>query len=155
MTKIPLLAKEFGVTADWLLSDEAPEENREDAAATPDLPPQAQGSYPDWIQKLPSHMVAMIKKFGWIYGARMALQGLLVAALGCVARFMFHRMIFGFDTGIGTFGAIGYDPFASFHANAWSILSVFTGFIIALGLGFLIFGVVLAIVLKKWGEKDS
>lgn len=100
-------------------------------------------------------MVAMIKKFGWIYGARMAVQSLLVAAIGCLARFAFHRRIFGFDTGFGTFGAIGYDPFVSFRAKAWSIVSVFTGFIITLGIGFLIFGVILAIVLKKWGEKDS
>lgn len=47
VTKIPLLVKEFGVSADWLLSDEAPEENRKDTAAASDLPPQAQGRYPD------------------------------------------------------------------------------------------------------------
>lgn len=154
MTKIPLLAKEFGVSADWLLSDAPPAEDRADTAP-PEIPPRTQGAYPDWIEKLPSHIVTMIRKFGWIYGVWLALFGLLVTAMGCIARFIFHRMIFGFDTGFGTFGITGYDPFADFRTNAWGTVSVFTGFIIALGIVFLILGTILAIVLKKWGKNGS
>ncbi len=172
VTKIPLLAKEFGVSADWLLSEAEPAEN---APEEPVTPAPSRDAYPDWVNKLPSHILRMVKKFGWLYGVRLAVSGLLITAVGCLARFMFRSMLFpGFSSGLdfsatGNLGGFstggfnpgfgisisGADPFSSFQSSTWQIFSVFTGFIIGLGVVLMLFGIVLAVVLKKWGNQDS
>lgn len=145
VTKIPQMAKAFGVTADWLLSDEDPQEPAEVIGT-----PAKEASYPDWVANLPKHMGQMVKQYGWIYGVRMAIGGLVFTGMGALARAMFRKMIFGFSSGFPGM----YDPFESFNRNAWSVASLFTGAIIGLGLAITIAGAVLAVALKKWGEKQ-
>lgn len=175
ISKISPLAKAFGVTTDWLLSEEEPAE----ASQNTDIPQQAEPeapaskSYPDWVDNLPRHIGSMIKRFGWIYGVRLAIGGALFTAIGCLARFLFRTMIFGSTVGsMGggyTFqmygGDFGYpmeaaDPFFgsafnSFHSTAWSMASTFTGFVIGLGIVIMLCGIVLAVALKKWGTNAS
>lgn len=165
VTKIPLLAKEFGVSADWLLSEDEPAEPQAAAAVQNDSP-----SYPDWVGQLPSHLGKMVKKFGWLYGVRMTVSGAVITGIGCLARAAFRSMlspvssfmdmggmsgglyIDGVPSGIRLDGA-GFSGFDSFSSAAGETASLFTGFIIALGLIVTLSGIALAVALRKWGEK--
>lgn len=165
ITKIPPLAKAFGVTADWLLSEEEPEEAP--CAGNPE--PPAGKAYPDWVDNLPRHIGSMIKRFGWLYGVRLAVGGVLFTAIGCIARAMFKQMILGStptDYPISWGGSIPSDAefvveglgtmyYSSFSSQAWNTASMFTGFVIFLGIVLTIGGILLAVILKKWGSNSS
>lgn len=130
------LAKLFNVTTDSLLSEED--------ISTPEK------HYPEWLNHLPKNIQTMVHRYGWIYGAKMAVSGLIFTIFGCFARFLFHTFIFGMYS----------DPFeemmfSEFNSFSWRIAGIFTGFIIAVGVVIMITGIVLAVTLKKWGEKHS
>lgn len=104
ISKLPLLAKTFSVTADWLLDDEAGfgEESQEEeispeesAGATDDRP--SAPSYPAWVDHLPGFLARMLKKYGWIFGLRMAISGALFTGMGFVGKAMFSSMGKSFD----------------------------------------------------------
>lgn len=169
MTKLPQMAALFGVTTDYLLSDEPVEKNAEPAEAPE--PHQNPPVYPEWVNNLPKHMMNMVKKFGWLYGLRVAVGGALMTAMGFLGRWMFRAMIFsGAGTSYGGWTTSGDVPQSilnelnrqsgfvtsgldSFDPTAWNVLSGFTGFILFLGICTLLFGIVLALVLRSWGEK--
>lgn len=169
VTKLPQMAALFGVTTDYLLSDEPVEKNAEPAEAPE--PPQNPPVYPEWVNNLPKHMMNMVKKFGWLYGLRVAIGGALMTAMGLLGRWMFKTMFFsGAGTSYGGWTTSGGVPQSilnglnrqsgfvtsgldSFHSTAWNVASGFTGFIIFLGICTLLCGVVLALVLRSWGEK--
>lgn len=141
VTKIPQMAKAFGVTADWLLSNDDPSEPVE-AIETP----ERNADYPGWVDNLPKNIGNLIRKYGWIYGVRTAIGGAVFAGMGALARAIFHAFIFSSDSGM-------FDPFAQFNQTAWRVASLFTGAIIALGAAVTIGGICIAIALKKWGNK--
>lgn len=169
VTKLPQMAALFGVTTDYLLSDEPVEETAEPSEAPE--PPQNPPVYPEWVNNLPKHMMNMVKKFGWLYGLRVAVGGALMTAIGFLGRWMFKTMFFsGAGTSYGGWTTSGDVPQSilnglnrqsgfvtsgldSFHSTAWNVASGFTGFIIFLGICTLLCGVVLALVLRSWGEK--
>ena len=162
VTKIPLLAKVLGVTADWLLSEEEPEGPKPIAERC--LREEA-SAYPDWVNNLPKHMLRMIKRIGWLYGVRIAVGGFLISTFGVVARVMFRSMILGagntmsgmLGTGFGSFNPLGsFDTALSgFTSQAWTTASIFTGFMIGLGLLIAVAGIVLSLALKKWGSNQE
>lgn len=104
ISKLPLLAKTFGVTADWLLSEEdAPQSDAPEEPAAPGGHPYAPcgGSsrqIPDWVDRLPGFLGRLIRQYGWIVGVRMAIGGALFAAMGLVGKAMF-RSIGGLGSG--------------------------------------------------------
>lgn len=169
VTKLPQMAALFGVTTDYLLSDEPVEKNAEPSEAPE--PPQNPPVYPEWVNNLPRHMMNMVKKFGWLYGLRVAVGGALMTAMGLLGRWMFKTMFFsGAGTSYGGWTTSGDVPQSilnwlnrqsgfvtsgldSFDSTAWNVASGFTGFIIFLGICTLLCGVVLALVLRSWGEK--
>jgi len=106
ISKLPLLARTFSVTTDWLLDDTA--EFEEDEESIPQEPVEAepfrpmvdeapQQTYPEWIDHLPGFLGRMLKKYGWIFGLRMAIIGALFTAMGFVGKAMFNSMTSGFD----------------------------------------------------------
>ena len=71
--KLPLLASTFGVTADWLLSEEdpagdAPPEPTPEAPSHPYAPTGAVhiNAVPDWVDKLPGFLGRLIRQYGWL-----------------------------------------------------------------------------------------
>ena len=116
-------------------------------------------------------MMNMVKKFGWLYGLRVAVGGALMTAMGLLGRWMFKTMFFsGAGTSYGGWTTSGDVPQSilnglnrqsgfvtsgldSFDSTAWNVASGFTGFIIFLGICTLLCGVVLALVLRSWGKK--
>lgn len=127
ITKLPLLARTFGVTADWLLDDSAePEEDVPEAAAqeaaedfssvdpvgaTTDRPSSEPApAYPEWVENLPGFLGRMLKKYGWIFGLRIAISGAVFTAMGFVAKAIFGSM--------SNMASDGFDPFGGmFPAN--------------------------------------
>ena len=156
--KLASIAKAFDVTMDWLMNDVELKEEK-----------TINKSYPDWLDKLPSNVLTMVQKFGWIFGLYIMGGGVVLTAFGCLARFMFKTMILGDMTGMmneyftGDFPAhimegILMDPqynfYSEFDLQGWKIASTFTGFIIGLGLITIVIGLLLAFVLKTWGDKE-
>lgn len=119
IAKLPLLAREFSVKADWLLDDSAePETDGTEADeaqggaedyASADSPEAAYGhpyaeegrvgadstgasAYPEWIDRLPGFLGRMLKKYGWLFGVRIAISGAIFTAMGFVAQAMFSSM---------------------------------------------------------------
>lgn len=106
ISKLPLLARTFGVTADWLLDDSAEPEEEGDAIPEADTAPEAEAdptprrqysdepvqSWPSWVEHLPGWIGSMVKRFGWLFGVRIAIGGALFTAMGFVARAMFSSM---------------------------------------------------------------
>lgn len=133
ISKLPLLARTFDVTADWLLDDtaepeadgteaDAPQGGAEDfssvepAGAAKGHPYTEEGhvgagsgrpstpAYPSWIDHLPGFLGRMLKKYGWIFGVRLAISGALFIAVGLVATAMSSAMT---DTANQMFGSLG------------------------------------------------
>ncbi len=98
ISKLPLLARVFGVTADWLLDDAAePEEPIPDEEPVPepesrrmysDTPVRA---YPEWVDKMPRWIGGMIKRYGWLYGVRTAISG--GGALAILVTILLRRVL--------------------------------------------------------------
>ena len=121
ISKLPLLAKAFEVTADWLLSEDGiPEEapaREAPMTASPDpIPePQPESAWPDWVDNLPGFISRAVKRFGWIYGVRTAVSGLIMALFGFLMRALTR-------TTIGKMDMLGMgDPFfgASSQGLTW------------------------------------
>ena len=90
----------------------------------------------------------MIARYGWLYGVKMMISGALFTGIGCLARYMFRKMIFGRFASMD-----GFDPFSEFEVTAWSVSGTFTSVIIGFGIVIMIIGAVLAYTLKKWGDR--
>lgn len=83
--KLLALARAFGVTTDELLSEEEPQERPPEPATAP--PPQtAPGS------DLPGFLGRMVRRWGWLAGIYIFLQGAGVALVGGIARYAFNHM---------------------------------------------------------------
>lgn len=155
ITKLPLLARTFNVTADWLLDDEAgfeadepvdeasPEEPADAAEAsndrpsTPDAPVQV---YPEWVDHLPNFLGRMLKKYGWLFGVRMAISGALFTAMGLVAKAISGSMTSSFGSITGSMFSATQNAGVTFFDNAGNVvdpaqLGLSSSDLSALGLG--------------------
>lgn len=184
VTKLPLLAKTFGVTADWLLSEEGiPQEAPSEPAA--ESAPQVEAApWPDWVDNLPGFIGRAVKKFGWLYGVRTAAGGAMFALFGLLMRAVSGSFFRASSSMMDPFfgGSMGsvtwYDEFGnvtSAPSYADSVLDsiglggtggsfttamsqpfdLISGFVIFIGVAMVIAGIVMAVLLKKWGEKDA
>lgn len=156
--KLPLLAKAFGVSADYLLSDEEPEEPK-----APESPkaaaPASRASYPDWVDHLPGFLSNLIRRFGWIFGVRIAISGAAFIAIGAVAKAITGQMMNSFNSISGSMGFGGgfnamFPGSSGIVATASSPMNTMAGFIIGIGLVMLIGGVLLALALYRYGRKQ-
>lgn len=97
ISKLRLLAANFDVSIDWLLSSEDPIENkdqffvsREESAEdvhTNDLP------HEDWTDKLPKKLAVFAKRFGWLFGVYLIIVGLVIFSFGLLARNLFNNVM--------------------------------------------------------------
>ena len=170
--KLLALSKAFGVTTDHLLNDrEEPE--REAPPPQEPAPPQAP---PPPGPDLPGFLGRMVRRWGWLAGIYIALQGAGVALVGVLARWGFgsifkasSQMMTGFD-GFGGMGwsysgppelegavmeALGVAPQASPLSGAQSFFLGFTTLILAIGIVIMIAGLILAFVLWKSGKNGD
>lgn len=151
--KLRALAREFGITVDELLSEEAPREPEQ--APPPRHSPTA------------GRLGRMVSRWGWLAGVYIALSGLGVALVGGLARFAFSRMFRMVSAGWGAmdpFGSGGWElvlPDGTVTSGGVSGISsmgqVFVTIatvILAVGLVITLAGVVLAVVLYRKGRKN-
>lgn len=183
VTKLVSLARIFDVTTDWLLSEDedvnmhasvqqsnyvnnAIQQNNcmNNTAPQNDYAgnPQNTSEYPEWLYHLPKHLLKMVKRFGWIYGVRLSVGGFFIAIMGLLSNVLFRKMLSDNmpnpvqdPFGMGMPSGMGSNIFDSFNQRSMDIVSIFTGFIIVVGILILIGGIVLAVVLKKWGARNS
>ncbi len=155
--KLPQLAEVLHVTTDWLLSDAAPEEGfynaagfseREARSSAPASSPETK-TYPDWLDHLPGFVLKAVKKYGWIYGLFIAAGGALFIGFGILMRVMAKNFIMSSMPGMyeQSFNTIRQRDLSGF----WTI----SGFVMIIGALILIFGIVLALTLRKWGRKEA
>ncbi len=118
--KLPALAREFGVTVDWLLTEETvplekpqSEAAKETSAPEPESPPiqnaMSNTSIPGWVDNLPKSIGKFIRRFGWLAGAYVALGGAGITALGAIARGVSNAMMRGVSSAMNSMG--GGNPF--------------------------------------------
>ncbi len=157
LSKLPLLASAFCVTADWLLSEEEPVKEAEPE-------PQEQPAGTAWVDSIPGLLGKLLRRFGWLFGVYAAIAGAGFTFLGGLARILVRNM---FSNTMTEFGAdpfsggstIWYDeagnvlsgPFGSSISSMATNNPVYTmgTVIMVLGIVLLITGIVLAIYLKR------
>lgn len=178
LANIVALAKVFGVTTDWLLADDEPEAAPE---KPPEPSKTSVSSYPAWVDDLPQFLSRTLKRYGWIVGVYLSVIGAIFTGLGALGRFLVKQM-FSFNTAapygelqitvedgmtltpemeaailseIG--GSIGYsDPFSEmmsgFAEN--NPVSILCGVIMCVGIGMILVGIAVAVLLKRYGDRE-
>ena len=176
INKLLALARAFDVTTDHLL-DEGAEPDRpappppaQEPAAPPPPPQAVPGS------SLPGFIGRMVRRWGWLAGVYIALQGLGVTLVGALARWGFGSMFrtqnqlmggmggFGLSGGwtydgppelegaiMGELGVVQATPFSGFE----SFIMGFATVILAIGILMILGGLILAFVLWKNGKKGD
>lgn len=173
--KLRQLAAIFGVSADWLLSDQEEPETPPAQAA----PPRKAG----FLDSMPRFLVRAVKKFGWLYGVYVAIGGFFTAIIGVVTQIIVNVMVENYNRQVaqmhqmqsqvneainswdnewgflfGDMGASGVMPDVTSIANASTVaqpMVIFSTFMIVIGLVVGIAGVALAIYLKKLGAEKA
>ena len=157
LKKLRLLAEVFGVSTDWLLSDDEPQEEAESDFRTG----QSAKSYPDWIDSLPGTLGRLLRRYGWLLGVYIAVYGAAFTLIGGLARFLSRKMftlLNDIDSSMfGDFsdGTVIYDEFGNQMGNAVADFAsnnpvfIMGTVIMVIGIVAIIGGVILAIVLKK------
>ena len=157
LKKLRLLAEVFGVSTDWLLSDDEPQEEAKSDFETG----QSAKHYPDWIDSLPGTLGRLLRRYGWLLGVYIAVYGAAFTLIGGLARFLSRKMFTSFndvaDSMLGDFsdGTVIYDEFGNQMGNAVADfaannpVTIMGTVIMVIGIVAVIGGVILAIVLKK------
>ena len=73
LSKLALLAKTFGVTADWLISEDNPPESAAQGASQKQ--PAAPAPNANWVDSLPGAVQSLVRRYGWLAGAYIAASG--------------------------------------------------------------------------------
>lgn len=161
------LSKTFGVTTDYLLSNDGPVPN----AAVP-----SSSAGTDWLDRLPGFVGKLFRRFGWLGGVYMAVVGAMFTVMGAFSRYMVRRMFSGFDSGFSTVmgGVNGFSGglgsvvvesdipgFSDYftqqleRAVSQNPVSIIGTFIMVIGIVLMIGGIILAIYLKKKSTPDT
>ena len=160
ISKLTQLARTLGVSVDWLLSEEeepfegipAEDENRNETSARP---------YPEWVENLPRWLGGALKRFGWLFGAYVAAAGFIFALFGLIMGIISRNAVSGMSQmGNGFFS--GGDLFNAYQQStdqmtqmAQRNFSLIAAIPVGFGLLLMIIGIVLAVKLKKWGNRND
>ena len=147
ISKLLLMSRAFGVTTDWLLSEEEPERSEEPTREEP--PSHAPSGF--GADAVPGMLGRLVRRWGWLAGVYLAVSGALITGLGAMARYLTRRMFtlpIGGDMFAG-YSALG-DEFSGFAAN--NPVSVMGTVFIVVGIAMTIAGIALAVILKRRGQ---
>jgi hypothetical protein len=93
--KLVLLAKTFGVTVGWLLSEEEtphePQTEQKEAACEAragekGAPPASVPERSNWVESIPGVIGKLIRKYGWLYGVYTAIGGVVFVVFGVLVK---------------------------------------------------------------------
>lgn len=133
------LAKLFGVTTDYLLTD---------AQTTLEKTEKT-----DWLDRLPGVIGSLVRRFGWLAGVYVSASGCAIAGVGALVRFSVKRLL-----GFSGFGDPYLDmEFQNFYQQLPlvqnnPVLTV-ANIAIVVGVILIVAGMILAIILKRKGRK--
>lgn len=176
--KLLALAQAFGVTTDHLLNEEEEPERsappmQED---TPPAPPPPASPQQGQFSNLPGFLGKMVRRWGWLAGIYLALQGAGVTLVGFIARWGFGSMFRASSqmmSGMGGLGMGGGWTFSGPPEMEGAVMdalgiaqtsplsgvqSFFLGFatvILVIGVVMIVGGLILAYVLWKQGRKGD
>ena len=169
INKLLLLANTFGVTTDWLLSDDEPEEQPQSKIMeSEDIIKQSQQNQnTSWVDSVPGALGRLFRRFGWLLGVYVAIIGAGFTAMGALMRFIVRKMFSfswidntsGIDFGvmfnesnfINDIGAQMNNTVSNIATN--NPVSIMGLFIMILGIIMMVIGIVLAIILKRYSKK--
>lgn len=172
--KLLALARAFGVTTDHLLNEEeGPERDAPPPRASSAPPPPARDS----LSNLPGFLGRMVRRWGWLAGIYLALEGAGVALVGFIARWGFGSMFAESNRMMGTIGgfgmtggwtfdgppelegavmeALGIAPRSSSFSGIESFFLGVSTLILVIGLVMVVSGLILAWVLWKKGNEGD
>ena len=169
INKLLLLANTFGVTTDWLLSDDEPEEQPQSKTmeSEDNIKQSQQNQNASWVDSVPGALGRLFRRFGWLVGVYVAIIGAGFTTMGALMRFVVRKMFSfsGFDNTSGIdFGVMFNesnfinDIGAQMNNTVSNIatnnpVSIMGLFIMILGIIMMITGIVLAIILKRYSKK--
>ncbi len=155
INKLLLLANAFGVTTDWLLCDDQPEEE----AAEPPAAEAQPATKATWVDSLPDAIGRLLRRYGWLFGVYLAVAGASFTGIGALARYFVRRMFsssfFGITAGGFPSDTIYFDQHGTQMDSTFSNMatnnpvSIMGTVIMVVGIIMLITGIILAVVLKK------
>ena len=164
-SKLVPLAAALGVSVDWLLSEEGPEEEADSSQEyDPGCFTYEDGAQarprgdPEWMETLPKYLRRAAKRWGWLAGVYIALCGLPLVIFGAVARGVSNRMFGSFndisgDIWGGGFGSTvtvdGVEIPISGAAEVFNPVAAVGTVIIVIGVVLIIAGAALAVFLKS------
>ncbi|MBQ6874630.1 MAG: helix-turn-helix transcriptional regulator [Lachnospiraceae bacterium] len=164
--KLLLLANVFGVTTDWLLSEDEAQNTFEHHEYHEEE--QNRKVLPDWIDTLPKTLGNLFKRFGWLLGVYVSVVGGIFAGMGALLRAMITRMIssstdtFGDMFGGSVLPGVGNSivDMDSFLNSANEVMLNNPVFIMGnavmwFGIIVMIIGVVIAVMLKRYGRNHD
>ena len=171
ISKLILIAKTFGVSTDWLLSEDDPEVDKdkvEDKLDDSTTFTSQQSNKNSWIDSLPGILGRLLRRYGWLAGVYLAIVGSLFIGLGGWSRYMVARMFssndsdlmgnvffgddffqndFEFGGIVNGFGSQMNNTMEQFNKN--NPVSIMGMAFIIFGLVILVAGIIIAMVLKK------
>ncbi len=156
--KVFALSRAFGVTADWLLSNEGlPERKLEPEAGKTGEESENAASAPNWVESIPGVLGRLLRRWGWLFGVYTAIVGAAFTLFGVLTRVLLSGFERSVSTGFGTMSGWEFGgPFPADMAppvsttnGFFSAFSVFGTVFIVLGVVLIVTGVVLAVILKK------
>lgn len=165
LQSLAALAREFGVTTDYLLSEDEPAPQQEPASPAP--------GYPQWVDRLPGFLARMLRRWGWLAGVQLAIGGGGFCLLGLAGKAIVRQMVNSFNTSVdqmfgsfntsvdqmtGSFG--GFDSFFGTATDSMSQMvsanpvTMVCNLMIGIGLVLILAGTVIALLLRRWGKKS-
>jgi transcriptional regulator with XRE-family HTH domain len=160
INKLLLLANAFGVTTDWLLSDDEPEEKRAANPPEAEAQPAAKAA---WVDALPGVIGRLLRRYGWLFGVYLAAAGVCFTGIGALARYLVRRMlssdILGITGSAFPGGTIYFDQYGTQFSGNFSNMaannpvSIMGTVIMVIGIAVLVAGIILAVILKKHSKK--
>lgn len=151
--KVFALSRAFGVTADWLLSNEGLPERKLEPEAGEE--PENEPSAPNWVESIPGVLGRLLRRWGWLFGVYTAIVGAAFTLFGVLARVLangFNRSVSNSMSGWGFAGSFPVDMTPQVSAD-FTPFSAFGTVFIVLGAVLIVTGVVLAVVLKRKSGK--
>lgn len=145
VSKLRLLSQVFGVSIDWLLSEDGGETASDSTAA------QAR---PELSEQLPGIVGRLFRRYGYLAGVYVIVSGLGISLVGFLARYVSKRMFSGFGLGYGSMGM--FDSGFSSSMDSFAVnnpVYIMGGAILVVGVLIVIAGIALAVYLKKQGRK--
>lgn len=140
--KLKLLAQDFHVSVDWLLS----EEEAEYTAPTQPNPPASSAPAP----QLPGVLGKLVRRYGWLAGVYLIVVGVGGVVVGALARYLVRQM-FVDPLGLSDLSASSPAPDHFLSHNPVSLLG--GGFMIFGGV-LLVAGIVLTVVLYRRSKRS-